>query len=116
MRAAHAYQQATDWHRRRPDRPGSDTSGHGLSQWKEPPCLSIDAVSSRRPPARWPTSSFDLLAQAKIDSSKSIKVANLLDKTGVLNNYCLKQIKAVAMAADEINAAGLLAQGGNHLL
>ena len=47
-------------------------------------------------------SSFDLLAQAKIDSSKSIKVANLLDKTGVLNNYCLKQIKAVAMAADEI--------------
>ena len=51
-------------------------------------------------------SSFDLLAQAKIDSSKSIKVANLLDKTGVLNNYCLKQIKAVAMAADEINAAG----------
>ena len=24
----------------------------------------------------------------------------------MLNNYCLKQIKAVAMAADEINAAG----------
>ncbi len=51
-------------------------------------------------------SSFDLLAQAQIDSSKPIKVANLLDKTGVLNNYCLKQIKAVAMAADEINASG----------
>ena len=26
----------------------------------------------------------------------------------MLNNYCLKQIKAVAMAADEINAGGLL--------
>ena len=53
-------------------------------------------------PARWPRQQLRLLAQAKIDSSKSIKVANLLDKTGVLNNYCLKQIKAVAMAADEI--------------
>lgn len=52
------------------------------------------------------TSSFKLLAQAGIDSTNPIKVANILDKTGVLNNYCLKQIQAAAMAADEINAAG----------
>jgi len=51
-------------------------------------------------------SSFDLLAQANLDSSKPIKIANLLDKTGVLNNYCLKQIKAAAMAVDEINKSG----------
>lgn len=51
-------------------------------------------------------SSFDLLAQANIDSSNPIKVANLLDRTGVLNNYCLKQIQAAAMAVDEINASG----------
>jgi branched-chain amino acid transport system substrate-binding protein len=52
------------------------------------------------------TSSFKLLAQAGIDTTHPIKVANILDKTGVLNNYCLKQIKAAAMAVDEINAAG----------
>lgn len=52
------------------------------------------------------TSSFKLLAQAGIDSTNPIKVANILDKTGVLNNYCLKQIQAAAMAVDEINAAG----------
>lgn len=51
-------------------------------------------------------SSFDLLAQANIDGSNPIKVANLLDRTGVLNNYCLKQISAAAMAVDEINRAG----------
>ncbi|MBP6019835.1 MAG: transporter substrate-binding protein [Burkholderiaceae bacterium] len=51
-------------------------------------------------------SSFNLLAQSNIDSTNPIKVANLLDKTGVLNNYCLKQIKAAAMAVDEINASG----------
>jgi len=51
-------------------------------------------------------SSPDLLAQANLDGSNPIKVANLLDRTGVVNAYCLKQINAAALAVDEINRAG----------
>jgi urea ABC transporter substrate-binding protein len=35
-----------------------------------------------------------------------IRIANILDKTGGLNIYSLKQITATAMAVDEINKAG----------
>jgi branched-chain amino acid transport system substrate-binding protein len=35
-----------------------------------------------------------------------IRIANILDRTGGLNIYSLKQIKAVSMAVEEINAAG----------
>ena len=42
-------------------------------------------------------------------ASEPIKVANILDATGGLNIYCLKQIKATAMAVDELNKAGGLA-------
>jgi branched-chain amino acid transport system substrate-binding protein len=51
-------------------------------------------------------SSFKVLAQAGIAGTKPIKVANILDKTGGINIYCLKQIQAAAMAVDDINAAG----------
>lgn len=47
-----------------------------------------------------------VLAQAGIKDTKPIKIANLLDKTGGLNVYCLQQIAAVAMAVDELNKAG----------
>lgn len=51
-------------------------------------------------------SSATLLARAGLAQSTPIKVANILDATGGLNIYCLKQIKATAMAIDEINEAG----------
>lgn len=51
-------------------------------------------------------SSLSLLTKAGIADEAPIKVANILDRTGGLNIYCLKQIKAAAMAVDEINAAG----------
>jgi urea transport system substrate-binding protein len=35
-----------------------------------------------------------------------IRVGNILDQTGVLNIYSLKQIKALAMACDDLNKAG----------
>ena len=47
-----------------------------------------------------------LLSRAGIAAVEPIKVANILDKTGGLNIYCLKQIKAAAMAVDDLNAAG----------
>lgn len=47
-----------------------------------------------------------LLKSAGIASEKPIKVGSILDKTGILNIYSLKQIQASAMAVDEINAAG----------
>lgn len=46
------------------------------------------------------------LKSAGIASEAPIKVANILDETGGLNIHSLKQIQAVAMAVDEINAAG----------
>lgn len=52
------------------------------------------------------TSSAALLARAGIAATAPIKVGNILDKTGGLNIYCLGQIDAIAMAVDEINAAG----------
>lgn len=47
-----------------------------------------------------------VLKRAGIAGEEPIRVANILDKTGGLNIYSLKQISAVAMACDEINAAG----------
>lgn len=46
------------------------------------------------------------LKSAGIANEAPIKVANILDQTGGLNIYSLKQMKAVAMAVDEINTAG----------
>lgn len=46
------------------------------------------------------------LARAGLAAAKPIKVANISDATGGLNVYALKQIKATAMAFDEINKAG----------
>lgn len=46
------------------------------------------------------------LKRAGIASEEPIRIANILDMTGGLNIYSLKQIKAVAMAVEEINAAG----------
>lgn len=51
-------------------------------------------------------SSLTLLSRAGIAQTMPIRLANILDKTGGLNIYCLKQIKATAMAVDDINAAG----------
>ena len=51
-------------------------------------------------------SSFSLLKSARLHAEEPIRVGNILDKTGVLNIYSLKQIVGVAMAVDEINAAG----------
>jgi branched-chain amino acid transport system substrate-binding protein len=51
-------------------------------------------------------SSYSVLAKAGIAQETPIKVGNILDATGGLNIYSLKQIKAIAMAVDEINKAG----------
>jgi len=51
-------------------------------------------------------SSYSVLSKAGLAQGTPIKVANILDATGGLNIYCLKQIKATAMAIDEINKAG----------
>ena len=47
-----------------------------------------------------------VLTRAGIAQAEPIRIGNILDKTGVLNIYSLKQISGVAMAVDEINAAG----------
>jgi branched-chain amino acid transport system substrate-binding protein len=41
-----------------------------------------------------------------IADTQPIKIANILDRTGGLNIYCLKQITGAAMAVDELNSAG----------
>jgi len=51
-------------------------------------------------------SSYSLLAKAGIAQEQPIRIANILDATGGLNIYSLKQIKGTAMAVDEINKAG----------
>ena len=51
-------------------------------------------------------SSASLLKAGRLYAEEPIRVGNILDKTGVLNIYSLKQIVGVAMACDEINAAG----------
>jgi branched-chain amino acid transport system substrate-binding protein len=51
-------------------------------------------------------SSTSLLKTARLHAEEPIRVGNILDKTGVLNIYSLKQIVGVAMAVDEINAVG----------
>ncbi|MCG8356735.1 MAG: transporter substrate-binding protein, partial [Kiloniellales bacterium] len=47
-----------------------------------------------------------VLSSAGIAAEEPIRVGNILDQTGGLNIYSLKQMKAVAMAVDEINAGG----------
>lgn len=47
-----------------------------------------------------------LLKRAGIAQEEPIRVGNILDQTGGLNIYSLKQMQALAMAADEINQAG----------
>ncbi len=47
-----------------------------------------------------------VLKRAGLAAEEPIRVGNILDKTGILNIYSLKQIQAGAMAVDEINAAG----------
>jgi branched-chain amino acid transport system substrate-binding protein len=51
-------------------------------------------------------SATSVLTKAGIAAEPPIKIANILDATGGLNVYCLKQIKAIAMAVDDINKAG----------
>lgn len=51
-------------------------------------------------------SSMTLLSKAGIAQAEPIRIANILDRTAGLNIYSLKQIKAAAMAVDELNAAG----------
>ncbi len=51
-------------------------------------------------------SSLSLLKAGRVYGADPIRVGNILDKTGGLNIYSLKQIAGVAMAVDEINAAG----------
>jgi urea transport system substrate-binding protein len=51
-------------------------------------------------------SSATLLESAGLAAAQPVKLGNILDKTGGLNIYCLGQIDAIALAVDEINAAG----------
>jgi ABC-type branched-subunit amino acid transport system substrate-binding protein len=51
-------------------------------------------------------SSMTVLESAGLAAGEPIKIANILDKTGGLNIYSLKQMRATAMAVDELNAAG----------
>ena len=51
-------------------------------------------------------SSLTLLKGVGIADTQPIKIANILDRTGGLNIYCLKQITGAAMAVDELNSAG----------
>jgi len=52
------------------------------------------------------SSTAALLKKAGLAASEPIRLGNILDKTGGLNIYSLKQIAGVAMAVDEINAGG----------
>jgi urea ABC transporter substrate-binding protein len=52
------------------------------------------------------TSAYAGLHRAGIAQTQPIKIANILDRTGGVNPYCLKQILATAMAVDELNANG----------
>jgi urea ABC transporter substrate-binding protein len=47
-----------------------------------------------------------LLKSAGIAAEEPIRIANILDKTGGLNIYSLKQIKAIALAVEELNKNG----------
>jgi branched-chain amino acid transport system substrate-binding protein len=51
-------------------------------------------------------SSYAVLSKAGLAQGAPIKIGNILDATGGLNIYSLKQIQATAMAVDEINQAG----------
>ena len=47
-----------------------------------------------------------VLKRAGIAGEEPIKIGNILDKTGGLNIYSLKQMQALAMTVEEINKAG----------
>lgn len=47
-----------------------------------------------------------VLKRAGLAAEEPIRVGNILDQTGGLNIYSLKQIKALAMSVDELNQAG----------
>ncbi len=51
-------------------------------------------------------STATLLSRAGLGAAEPIKLANILDKTGGLNIYSLKQMRSAAMAVDDLNAAG----------
>ncbi len=51
-------------------------------------------------------SAAGVLKGSGIAAEAPIKLANILDKTGGLNIYCLKQMKGAAMAVDDLNRAG----------
>lgn len=51
-------------------------------------------------------SSLATLRAGGVAAAEPIKVGNILDQTGGLNIYSLKQMKALAMACDELNQAG----------
>ena len=51
-------------------------------------------------------SSTAVLQRAGLAAEQPIKIANILDKTGGLNIYSLKQMRGAAMAVEELNAAG----------
>lgn len=51
-------------------------------------------------------STYSTLKTAGLAAEEPIRVGNILDKTGGLNIYSLKQMAATAMAVDEVNAAG----------
>ena len=47
-----------------------------------------------------------VLKRAGIAGEPPLPLVNILDKTGGLNIYSLKQINAIGMAVDEINQSG----------
>lgn len=51
-------------------------------------------------------SATTMLTKAGLAQGAPIRLGNILDATGGLTAYCLKQIKATAMAVDDLNAAG----------
>jgi ABC-type branched-subunit amino acid transport system substrate-binding protein len=51
-------------------------------------------------------SSTAALTRAGLAQAEPIRIANILDATGGLNSYSLKQIKSTAMAVEELNQSG----------
>jgi branched-chain amino acid transport system substrate-binding protein len=51
-------------------------------------------------------SSTAVLTRAGLAQAEPIRIANILDATGGLNSYSLKQIKSTAMAVEELNQSG----------
>jgi branched-chain amino acid transport system substrate-binding protein len=51
-------------------------------------------------------SSTAALTRAGLAQAEPIRIASILDATGGLNSYSLKQIKSTALAVEELNQAG----------